>query len=211
MREYNVMIILLKHQKQICWHNFISYIFCLILFLCTTLQTLAHETKPAIAEIVFKNKNDFELNISCNIELILDKILHQEHQRHHEDKNTEFYNELRKLSPDDLNSEFVNVSKKFFSRAHLKENGIPLKLKIINVHIPAPGNLSLIRVSRISLKGSLTENAKSLTWSWSKELGDSVIRLKKPHTSSGKIKLIYSAYLRNGKESESMLHFGSNQ
>ena len=82
-------------------------LFCVSFFISTNTQ--AHEIRPAIVDFTFDKNGLFQLTIQHNIEALLSEI-GSAHDDTSESNNAKKYDQLRKLSPTELNSEFEKFS-----------------------------------------------------------------------------------------------------
>lgn len=158
--------------------------------------TQAHEIRPAIVDFTFDKNGLYQLTIQHNIEALLAEI-GTAHNDTEESNNTKKYNQLRKLSPKELNDEFEKFSPKFLQNMKLSFDKKVEALQILDVDIPEVGDIELARDSLINIAGIIPENIKNMSWKWDKTFGNAVLRI-----SSESDPELFSSYLVNGDESE---------
>ena len=165
-----------------------------ILFLILILPTIAfsHELKPSIANFKFiekENKIDFTLKIQLNLEAILANI-DPSHSNTNESKNSDYYNELRKLPPQDLLKLFEQSLMNFKENIFLNQNKNQIPFQIKDIVIDDVGNLDLSRETIIHVSGS-NINKNDLQLGWSKEYGPLILRVLNPENE-----IVYTEYLK---------------
>ena len=169
-------------------------LFCVSFFISTNTQ--AHEIRPAIVDFTFDKNGLFQLTIQHNIEALLSEI-GSAHDDTSESNNAKKYDQLRKLSPTELNSEFEKFSPNLLQNMQLIFDKKVEPLQILDVDIPGVGDIELARDSVINIAGILPENIKSMSWKWDEKFGNAVLRI-----SSEAEPELFSSYLVNGNESE---------
>ena len=192
---------LLNPKSQRVFKVISSLAFVSFLFSSMSFNSFAHEVKPAIVEVSFKDENNFEIQIKLSLETLITNISSVKTSSDHI-SNSNLYNQLRSLTPEALKKEFHIHSKNFLNGIRLIANKTKQKLKITNVTIPHVGDLSISRVSSLTLKGQITQKTASITWGWAKKFGANIIRLRRANPLLDQAdKIIFSAYLTNGKQS----------
>ena len=166
---------------------------------------LAHEIRPAIADLSFDGKGGYTITISLNLEALIAEI-GPEHQDTSDSANAAEYDRLRRLSTADMRAAFNVFAPRFLEGISLKVDGARIKPTVQAMTIPPVGDMDLARISEMVLTGTLPVGANQLTWAWDRGFGAIVIRVAKPAESataddSGGL---YSAYLQEGAESDPM-------
>ena len=169
-------------------------LFCVSFLISTTAQ--AHEIRPAIVDFTFDKNDIYQLSIKHNLEALIAEI-GTAHDDTEESKNAQKYNQLRTLSPEQLNAEFEKFSLEFLQNMQLSFDGKNQALKILDVDVPEVGDTELARDSVINIAGIIPENIENMSWKWDKKFGNAVLRI-----SSESDPELFSSYLVNGDESE---------
>jgi len=169
-------------------------LFCVSFLISTTAQ--AHEIRPAIVDFTFDKNDIYQLSIKHNLEALIAEI-GTAHDDTEESKNAQKYNQLRTLSPEQLNAEFEKFSLEFLQNMQLSFDGKSQALKILDVDVPEVGDTELARDSVINIAGIIPENIENMSWKWDKKFGNAVLRI-----SSESDPELFSSYLVNGDESE---------
>ncbi|MEH6455482.1 MAG: HupE/UreJ family protein [Cocleimonas sp.] len=169
-------------------------LFCVSFFVPSTAN--AHEIRPAIIDFTFEKNGFYQLTIQHNIEALLAEI-GTAHDDTEESSNAKRYNELRKLSSEELNIEFEKFSPEFLQNIQLSFDRKIDALQILDIDIPEIGDTELARDSVINIAGIIPENIKNMSWKWDEKFGNAVLRI-----SSESDPELFSSYLVNGNESE---------
>lgn len=164
----------------------------LLLFLILPTITFSHELKPSIANfsVIEANQSlDVKVDIQVNLEAILANI-DPSHSDTDESKNAGYYNELRKLSPTELETVFYKNLKDFEKNIFIKNKDKNFKIKISNLKIGEVGNLEVSRNTNILISID-NINEDDLQFSWNNNYGPIILRV-----SNLKNELIYTEYLK---------------
>lgn len=168
----------------------------LLFLILSTSAALAHEIRPAIAELSFGNdSSSYKLVIDVNLESLIAEI-GPDHEDTDESTNADKYNLLRSMSPDDLGREFQKFEKSFLGNLKLQRNDIKLGRQVTAVVIPEIGDTDLPRDSLVTVSGTLPNSAKSMNFGWDATFGSIVIRTAEEEGDDA-----YSAFLQNGDSS----------
>ena len=172
--------------------------FCLLLAILMFSPALlyAHEVRPAIATIEFKQDGELAINITLNLEAAIAEI-GADHEDTSESPSAAAYDQLRSLSPFALKQEFDRFLSIFLQRISLVADDRLVTLSLVAVDIPDTGDTALPRISELSLIGISSLNIKQVFWRVDPRLGNSVIRLRK----SGSEKIQGAEYVLAGKTS----------
>jgi len=187
----------LANKTKVKTHLMINILMSLlILSLFLSFNAKAHEIRPAIVDFIFDKNGLYQLTIQHNIEALLAEI-GTAHDDTEESENANKYDELRKFSPEDLATEFEKFSPEFLNKMQLKFDGKVEPLQILDVHIPAIGDVELSRDSLINIAGIVPEGINNMSWKWYTAYGNAVLRV-----SSEEDPELFSGYLVDGDESE---------
>ncbi|WP_412049408.1 HupE/UreJ family protein [Hoeflea sp. Naph1] len=167
-------------------------VFALVLLLTSGAASLAHEIRPAIADLTFDGEGGVRLDISLILEAALAEI-GAGHGDTDDSPNAQRYDDLRLAAPDDLAAEFERFRSRFLQGVELSVDGKPVVLEVQSVDLDPVGDTDFARLSRLSLAGQLPAGAQAVTFSFDPAFGPSVIRT--PDAEGG---YSYSAYLEDG-------------
>lgn len=172
------------------------FILLLYLLLSTTgLQ--AHEIRPAIIDLEFLEGGQYDVTVQLNLEALIANV--SRHQDSDDSDNATEYDSLRQLPPNELAQAFSHFEPTFFQGLHISVDGVMQSMVVRALTIPATGDISLARDSRLVLTGTLPNNANDLIWSWQSSFGASALRVSTPTQRD-----IYTAYLREGQSSSTI-------
>lgn len=183
---------------------FLSYLFFTII--CVT-QANAHEIRPAIVEINYSNNvtssggNDLQLELLVNLESLLADI-GPDHTDTDESDNSTLYAEYRAFETAQLLKEFQSFQAKFISKIQVRNAlGTNIALSFKSITIPPIGDVNIPRDTRITLNTSLSEREAAITWQWSREFGEAIVR-----ANSDVATVDFAALLSPGQQSD-LIHF----
>jgi len=167
----------------------------LLLVLIVPVASLAHELRPAIADIRF-GEGTVEMEIRITAEALIagiDPALNDTR----ESENAARYDALRAMPPAELQQEFRLFEPRFRDGLKLFVDGERLEVSEIALQVPEVGDLALVRDSMVALRADIPAGAREMTFGWTEEFGPVIIRVTTPEGEDG-----YSAYLKNGAESD---------
>lgn len=173
------------------------FLVTIMTFAASTQQSWSHEIQPAIADLTFApDYTTFELDIALNLEAALTGI-GSEHDDTDESPNAGQYNALRALSSDMFQARLSEQSNNLLSQISIMADGVELEKTIQSLKVPEIGDLSIARVSRLTITGTLPEGAETVTVSWDAALGAIVLRGPLDENGEG-----YTGYLQDGGQSD---------
>ena len=152
----------------------------------------SHELKPSIANFQFiekDNKLNFKLSIQLNLEAILANI-DPSHSDTDESKNSDYYNNLRKLPAEQLLEVFKKSLINFKDNISLNQNELKIPFEVDDVQIDKVGDLNLSRETLIQISGSNIDK-NNLQFGWIKDYGPIILRVSNPQK-----KIVYTEYLK---------------
>ncbi len=162
----------------------------ILLFIPTVV--FSHELKPSIANFKFiKNGEliDFKLSIQLNLEAILANI-DPSHSDTDQSKNSNYYNELRKLKPDELKNEFKKILANFRDNIFITQDDRSLKFNIDDIKINEVGNIEVSRDTVVYISGQNINKSK-LKLGWNKDYGPLILRI-----ANFSNEIVYTEYLK---------------
>ena len=147
----------------------------IIVLLFGHFSVLAHETRPAIADVTFNKNATVDLRIQTNIEAMVAGI-NAKFKNTNDAPEAEYYKQLRGLSATDLEQKFLNFEPSFRVDIHLLLAGQKPIWTFKKVVIPPRGDIRISRISEIFYQAELTPGMTSATWQYDTKYGDAVVR-----------------------------------
>ena len=179
------------------WYSTIACLISLIFVSFVVSSSVhAHEIRPAIVDFTFDKNGVYQLTIQHSLEAIMAEI-GGNHDDTDESSNAEKYNQLRQLSPAELNTEFEKFTPGFLKKMQLFFDNKSEPLKILDIDIPEVGDTELARDSVINIAGIIPENINNMSWAWDNKFGNAVLRVSTEEDPE-----LFSGYLVNGDRSE---------
>jgi hydrogenase/urease accessory protein HupE len=157
--------------------------FLLSIFLPWLPVAYAHEISPAIVELSF-DQNRVELVAELNLEAILAGIDMSQASSTEGAANEDKYDELRRLSSDELGDIFQNSWDDLSQKFYVLGRGDQISLSIVDLDIPQVGDPELPRNSRVVLSGGLPAQVNDVMFGWSADLGVMVLRVSENGVTS---------------------------
>jgi hydrogenase/urease accessory protein HupE len=136
----------------------------------------AHEIRPAVVTAMVAPQGAYGVVVALNLEALLAGIA-PEHRDTNDAPETAKYNELRKLSPDELQAKFSLFSARWLEGVRLEFDGQRVLPQVSEVSIPAVGDLGQARISKLHIAGTTQSEVKTLRWTYATEFGSSVVRV----------------------------------
>ncbi len=135
-----------------------------------------HRLRPAIVTIHIDDAGSYTGEIDLNLEAVLAGI-GPEHQDTSEAPQAAEYDALRELPTVQLRQAFEGFKGRYLAGINLSVDGQRLHPKLVSLEIPPVGDVSVERLTRITLAGTLPTGGKQLTWSYAPEFGESALRI----------------------------------
>ena len=155
----------------------------------------AHEIRPAVVTVSFEAPN-YQIEISTNLEALLAGVS-PKHADTKESPNAQRYDELRALAPAELKKRFEEFSPELLQGMAVEFDGERAQPTLAAVEVPEIGDQKLARISTIRLAGALPPNVREFRWSYSKEFGDNVLKLREAGRDE-----VASVWLQRGEWSD---------
>ena len=137
----------------------------------------AHQLRPAIVNLEFTQNGWVKVHIQTNIESLIAGI-DSSHDDTDDSPQTELYNQLRALSPEQLTREFKLLEESIISQLNLAFDGVKSDLSLVRLDIPDIGNLDKSRLSDLHLLAFIPNPSDSdkpeVTWQYPKKFGNNV-------------------------------------
>ena len=173
------------------------------LFLAT--PVLAHEIRPAVADLFLEN-DAYRLEIKLNLEAVIAEI-GAEVDDTENSPNAEKYDDFRAMDPETLSQAFDLDD--FAARFVVLLDGKEGNANVVAVDIPPVGDIALLRDSHVTVTGALM-GAQSIQLGWDSAYGEIIIRLMNDESD-------FNAYLPVGAITDpistggaTVLPFGQN-
>ncbi|MEO7762168.1 MAG: HupE/UreJ family protein [Casimicrobiaceae bacterium] len=166
-----------------------------VLFGCLAVHAGAHEVRPAVVTVTFSAPT-YDVEISANVEAMVAGIS-PKHADTSESPNAQRYDELRQLPPNALNAKVHEFAPELIKGLAIEFDGVRATPTLVDAKTPEVGDIKLARISVLHLRGQIPAGARDFRWSYSRELGDNVLRLRE----SGRDETA-SVWLRNGDWSD---------
>ncbi|MBC8212227.1 MAG: HupE/UreJ family protein [Gammaproteobacteria bacterium] len=147
----------------------------LLLWLPATVQ--ADVVKPTMIDISVHANGRVELELHLSIEALLTGI----NNRYRNTKSapqSEQYDALRALPPEQLASQFEPFIAKLLDAAALRFDDHKIELKVSRVDIPEAGYQKVPRASVLYLEGMVPRGSQTLTWYFPQQFSDNAVRVK---------------------------------
>ncbi len=176
------MIRIVLRSLMLCWMGF-------------TATATAHEIRPAVVTVTFAQQT-YEIEIAANVEAMLAGVS-PKHADTNESPNARRYDELRELSPAALKARFEMFAPDLAKGLAVEFDGERREPVFDGIETPSVGDVKLARISTIRLKGPLPAAVREFRWSYPREFGDNVLRLRE----SGRAETA-SVWLRSGEWSD---------
>ncbi len=167
------------------------------IFLMLANTAIAHEIRPAIADLFLEN-GEYRLEIQLNLEAIIAEI-GSEAKNTQESPNADQYDALRAMEPAELDAGFDRAA--FAEKMIVLLDGQPTQPTVISVEIPEAGDLTLRRDSNIVVTGMLG-SSRELQLGWDAAYGEIIIRLIDEEND-------FNAYLTKGGISDPISTVGA--
>ncbi|MYE00765.1 MAG: hypothetical protein F4Y03_05715, partial [Alphaproteobacteria bacterium] len=126
----------------------------LLVLLSPSTDALAHEIRPAIADLSVDRAGGYEVSIELNLEALLAGI-GPAHSDTSEAPGAAEYEGLRSLSPAGLHRAFDAFAEQFLDGVLLHAGDTPLQPTVLDVQVPPVGDTGFPRRSRIVIGGTL--------------------------------------------------------
>ena len=139
------------------------------------MPTLAHENVPAIVDMTVDGES-IKIEIDVNVESLISGLADEAFSGETEEEAKE-YLRLRNLSATGLEAAYAAYAAIYRSGISLTVDGAAITLKANTTEIPDKGDLTKARISTLGFTAKLPNATGELTWIYSAEYGDSVLRL----------------------------------
>lgn len=177
------------------------YLLLFTLLSIPLINVQAHELRPTVADIELASDN-LTISIRTNLEALISEI-GGEHMDSDNAPQAERYEQLRRLTPDELVAEFQNYLPTFLQGITLASSddaNVSLPLRLGSLDIPPVGDLRLPRDSVLVFESPADNAPSSITWYWEPRYGAIILRDSIDDTDDR----AFSQYLLPGERSDPM-------
>jgi hypothetical protein len=136
----------------------------------------AHEIRPAVVTVTF-GAPAYRIDVNANVEALLAGI-GPAHADTNDSPNARRYDELRALPPAQLEARLKAFAPDLLKGMAVEFDGARVEAVIAGVNVPAVGDLKVARISTIRLEGPIPKDAREFRWSYAREFGDNVLKLR---------------------------------
>ena len=156
----------------------------------------AHEMRPMIATLKPLGSSH-HITLQGNFEAIIAGI-GAEHDDTRDSPNAKVYEQLRALSPDQLEARLEEMGPSLTAGITLTaDTGRTAAIALEAITVPPVGDPELARISTLMFTATLPAGAQRVSWQWKAAFGDSIIRVE---DTAGAI--VYSSYIKTGGSSD---------
>src|SRR5438876_3072751 len=184
---------LAQHKNQPMNKSYIRNL--LLLWMWLSAGAMAHEIRPAVVTVTFAAPR-YQIDIATNLEAMLAGVS-PKHADTSESPNAQRYDRLRALPPAELKARAQEFAPALVKGMAVEFDGKRVEPGLTNVDVPDVGDPKLARISTIHLEGAMPADAREFRWSFARELGDNVLKLREARREG-----VASVWLKNGEWSD---------
>jgi hydrogenase/urease accessory protein HupE len=171
---------------------------CVLSVLFASAPSVAHEIRPTIADLEL-NQSGASIRFKINLEAIIAEI-GPDHDDTDNSPSADFYNELRAKDSAELEKILASYASTFQDNVVITgDNGETIATRVKEVVIPAVGDVQIARDSTVLLQLLLTDDVKTLNFSWASDYGDLILRAGSESSNDA-----FNQYLLPGVTSDSI-------
>lgn len=174
-------------------------LFLIVISLC--LPAYSDVVKPALVEISVFSNGHVGIEIRTSIEALLTGI-NGRYQNTQEAPNSERYDALRVLGPDELREQFTPFHTTLLGGVDLLVDGVSTPLQMGLIDIAPPGYTKVPRASVIRLVGKVPGGSTSLRWYYPPKFGDQAVRVRQVDEERGEYHWSSYQWIKDDKLSE---------
>ena len=166
-----------------------------------SLPAYSDVVKPALVEISVFSNGHVGIEIRTSIEALLTGI-NGRYQNTQEAPNSERYDALRVLGPDELREQFTPFHTTLLGGVDLLVDGVSTPLQMGLIDIAPPGYTKVPRASVIRLVGKVPGGSTSLRWYYPPKFGDQAVRVRQVDEERGEYHWSSYQWIKDDKLSE---------
>ena len=160
------------------FETFRAVLIQMLLLMVGLSSAFGHEIRPAVVTTDLSIPGRYSITLSANIEAMLAGI-GSEHKDTDDAPGAAHYNQLRALPSDQLRARFEAFAPRWLQEIGITFDGQRPATSLDSVKVPEGVDLSLARISLIQLSGVPPANAKAFQWTYPRQFGASVLRVKR--------------------------------
>jgi hypothetical protein len=165
----------------------------------TVMPAIAHEIRPAVVTAGVDKNGAVDVLVSLNLEAVMAGI-GPDHKDSNDAPEAATYNGLRALPSDLLERQFGRFAERWLNGVSVEVDGAKINLGVNGVTIPQVGDGSAARISVVRLAGVAGADAKALRWTYSRDFGSSILRVKLRESDA----VTEAGWLKDGQQSEAV-------
>ncbi|WP_081773931.1 HupE/UreJ family protein [Ahrensia sp. 13_GOM-1096m] len=178
-----------------------SLLMIALLFAAALPAAYAHETRPAIGDLVIDDK-EMVLSVDVNLEAFVAGVNLSEVEDTNLTEQAADYDSLRALAPDEMEQKFRAFWPQMQSGFKIMAGETKIIPTLDRVEISDEPNLELLRDSKLTLRAELPSDDTSVTIGWERKFGPLVLRQQEGGPEA------YTAFLRDGEISAAIPRSG---
>ena len=159
-------------------------------------EVFAHKLNPAIATIEFSADGTYQLTLRANLEALLAGVAPQ-HTDTNESPAAASYDQLRRLSPEQLGTEIARFTPTLLTGMELRFDTQRVTPAFDATSVDPIGDLDLPRETRVTFRGTTPPGVTYFTWAYAAAFGNNVLKLRNAVDDT-----VVSAWLKDGARSE---------
>ena len=172
-----------------------------LIVISLSLPAYSDVVKPALVEISVFSNGHVGIEIRTSIEALLTGI-NGRYQNTQEAPNSERYDALRVLGPDELREQFTQFHTTLLGGVDLLVDGVSTPLQMGLIDIAPPGYTKVPRASVIRLVGKVPGGSTSLRWYYPPWFGDQAVRVRQVDEERGEYHWSSYQWIKDDKLSE---------
>ena len=141
-------------------------------------SVVAHEVRPAVADIQFFPGGEVHLSIEVNLEALIAGI-DPGYTNTNDAPEAEKYDDLRALSRAQLAHEYTKFRQQYINGLELLIDDVGLVLKGAGIEISDQEDLRLSRISQLHFSGQLPVETQAARFSYAVEYGNVAVKFRK--------------------------------
>lgn len=174
----------------------IALLFCMM-------SALAHELRPAIADVTLQG-NRIDITLRLNLEAVISEI-GSEHKDSDDAPQAQQYNRLRNMEPAMLEAQVLDYLPEFLEQITVTGgSGNRQALSLESLQIPPVADVRIPRDSILTLTARHDEAMDTIAWQWAEEYGALILRSDLIDENGEPISEPFSQFVQAGQVSDSI-------
>ncbi|MGB0722483.1 MAG: HupE/UreJ family protein [Gammaproteobacteria bacterium] len=172
-----------------------------LLLLWPAVAARADIVKPTMVDIAVHSTGVVDVELHVSIEALLTGI-NNRYRNTKDAPQSDFYDELRALPPDELAPHFEPFKARLLDGIELRFDGELVDLEIYKTKIPEAGYQKVPRESVVYLRAETPRGAQRLTWYFPKKFSDNAVRVRQIDRPRKQFRWSDWVWLRDDETSE---------